>query len=1015
MFSSFKKINLIWATFIILLFLVPHSFSSQTIDLNLPVKEFRLKNGMLFLVIERHTTPQVACRLVIRAGSSQEDAGKSGVAHLIEHMMFKGTKNFGSLNYRRQLQLEQKLNAVYLSLFKEKGKRNPNPEIIKKLEDNAFKIKQSIKRLYIPQVFSSQLARNGAVSINAFTSKDQTQYYMSIPSDMIEQWFSIVSEQIFEPAWWDFFTEKEVVKREWAFRYVNNPYSYSWLNLYSLAYMAHPYKNPTIGWQSDIERLILSDAKRFHRRYYCPKNTVVVLVGDVELERVKKLARIYFERYPPGERASELITQEPPQNGERRAIRYLRGAKTPVVQMGFHGPRMGTDDFYAMDVLTMILDRRRSARLYQDIINKGLATDVWASNPDNRFGTLTVLGGVPNEPEPQTKSSKDEISKEQYIKACRGLEELLLKEIDLIKRRGVTEKELKRVKKLAKMDFIESLRRNESIASRLANLEVQIGWRYLLTYIKRLEKVKAEDVVRVAKKYLKKDNMSVLYVVPGDKSISKPPAVYVENRSGSPALARKMKLPIDEENHSVYQTPDGWKHPLSFTRTPHKINYPMAKIKKIGETTIFYLPDKEIPLVDLSILIKAGSVDVPEDKLGLSALIDKCLIDGGTEQYSPQKIAMLLDEKAIRLSVSVGEEMSVIRISSLKEEFQTAIRILEDILLNPGFDETVLNSAKEQIISGLKRQAGNALSVIEREAMIWHFRGHPYGRDPLKAINTIPHITRNQLKEFVKRYFVPGNMVFSVSGDIEYKDAVNILSSFINKIDGRPSLVRKLPPIPKTPPVLAFINKPGQIQSQIRILMNGLKRTEPDYWRLGFLVDLLGGEDSLIYNRLREDLGIAYATWFYQTYKWEAGIIKGYIGCKPSMTTDAIEETIRIINQLRGEIPPEKVEDKRLDILNGFVFNVDTPHELVNTYAGYYLRNEPLNTLERIQDIYLKINAQELKEIAKKYLNPSCIQIFIVADGAIRVKKGDKFLSLKEDIKSISKKLNIPFQEIPLR
>ena len=998
---------------IVILLVIPSTaICYQKYDFNLPVQEFRLKNGMMFLVLERHTTPQVACRLVIRAGSALEDTGKTGLAHLIEHMMFKGTKNFGSIDFKRQLQLEGRLNDIFVKIKEERGRRNPDTKKIEQLKKEAQEFRNSIKKLYIPQVFSSQLAKNGAVNINAFTTKDQTQYFMSIPSDMLEQWFSIVSEQIFEPAWWDFFTEKEVVKREWAFRYVNSPISYSWLQLYSLAYMAHPYRNPTIGWKSDIDGLSPGDAKDFHRRYYCPENTVVVLVGDVNVDNVKRLAEIYFERYPPGKRTSESVTEEPPQKGERRAIRYLRGAKTPVLQMGFHGPKMGTDDFYAMDVLTMILDYGRSARLYQNIINKGLATNVWASNPDNRYGTLIMLGGIPEEPRGAGKTT----TKEDYINACKRLENLLLDEINSIKEKGVSEKELKRVKMLARMDFIESLKNNESIASRLATLEVQVGWRYILTYLKRLESVKREDVIRVAKRYLRRDNMSVVYVIPahGSDSQERPP-IYVENRSGSPEFGRRMPIPSDMKNHSIYPTPAGWKHPLSFNRRPKKISYPLAKMKKIYGSTLFFLPDKELPIVDLTILIKAGSVDVPDDKEGIASIIDRCLIDGGTDRHSPQEIAVLLDEKAIRLSISVGDEMTAIRLSALKEEFKKGLGILEEILVSPGFDETVLNSSKEQIISALKRQAGNARSVMEREAMIWHFRGHPYGRDPLKAINTIPHITKGELIDFIKRYFVPQNMVLAVSGDIDYNKAVDLLEGFLSRITGKAPPERNIPDPPETPPVMAFINKPGQVQSQIRFVMNGVKRTDPDYWRLGFLIDILGGEDSLIYNRIREDLGIAYATWFYQTYKWKAGIIKGYIGCKPSMTAQAIKETIQIIRDLRNGIPSDKVKEKRLDILNSFVFNVDTPHELVKTYAGYYLRNEPLNTLDKIQDIYLKITPQELLGIAKKYINPKDVQIFIVGDGGIRVKHGDSTVTLIEDIKALSKEINIPFKEIPLR
>jgi zinc protease len=676
---------------------------------------------------------------------------------------------------------------------------------------------------------------------------------------------------------------------------------------------------------------------------------------------------------------------------------------------------MGTKDFYALDVLTMILGQGNGARLYQDIINRGLATDAWAYNPDNRYESLFIIGGSPNDPMGIKEDINTTGKREAYIKACRELETLLLKEVERIKEKGVTDRELKRVKMLAKMDLLETLRSNESIASRLATLEVQVGWKYLITYLDKIQEVEKEDVIRVVRRYLNRENMSVVYVIPGVISQRPEQVFYGEDRSGSPSLIREGKVQPDLKNHSIYPTPIGWKHPLSFERKPAKISYPRAKMKKIKGSTLFFLPDREIPLVDITILIKAGSVDIPVDKLGLTRMLERCLIDGGTEDYPPRELAMMLDENAIRISVSIGDEMSTVRLSVMKDQLQKGLDILQEILTRPLFAEDVLKSSKEQIISALKRQGGRARSVMEREAMIWHFKNHPYGRDPLQAIKTIPGVTRADMKKFLRRYFVPGNMVIAFSGDIEFSDAINIIEVFLDRINNGTPPPRDISDPSPTPPVLGFINKPGQIQSQIRMILSGVKRTNPDYWKLGFLIDLMGGEDSFIYNRLREDLGIVYATWFYQTYKWKAGIIKGYIGCKPSMTAEAIRETIRIMRELKEEIPAGKVEEKRLDIMNSFVFNVDTPHELVRTYAGYYLRNEPLNTLDRIQDIYLSITSEQLLIMARKYLVPKRLQIFVVGDGNIRFKRRDMSLSLKKELQILSDELGIPFKDIPLR
>ena len=361
------RIKPIWITLGIVVGLVFCHAAGIAAGPNIDVRKFKLPNGMLFLVVNRPAAPQVACRLAIRAGSALETAGKTGIAHMLEHMMFKGTKNFGTRDSSKDQALQERIEAAYQTILAERRKRLPDEALIARKQEEMAALRLEVQKIYVPQAFSSQLGRNGAVSVNAFTSKDQTQYTASVPSDMLEQWFSIISEQLFEPSWREFYVEKEVVQREWAFRYINNPNGAAWLDLYAAAFDAHPYRNPTIGWRSDMAAFSTRDAIEFHRRYYHPANAVCVLVGDVRLEQVRLLAETYFARYPAGPPAPERVTDEPPQQGPRQTIRYLPGARTPLVRLGFHGAMMDTDDFYALDALTMVLSHGRGARMTQNL------------------------------------------------------------------------------------------------------------------------------------------------------------------------------------------------------------------------------------------------------------------------------------------------------------------------------------------------------------------------------------------------------------------------------------------------------------------------------------------------------------------------------------------------------------------------------------------------------------------------------------------------------------------------
>jgi predicted Zn-dependent peptidase len=992
--------------------------ASSPVDIKLDVKEFQLENGMMFLIVERPATPQVACRLAIRAGSALEQSGKTGIAHLLEHMMFKGTKNFGTLDVAKDQQLQNQIEEAYQTILSEKQKRNPNPELIKAKHAEMERLRAEVQKIYIPQVFSSQLGKNGAVGVNAFTTKDQTQYMASVPSDMLEQWFSIASEQLFEPSWREFYVEKDVVQREWAFRYINDPGGAAWLDLSATAYSAHPYRNPTIGWKSDMGKFSTRDAVDFHQKYYNPANSVCVLVGDVTLKEAKKLAETYFARYPTGWRAPESVTIEPPQQGPRKSIRFLKGARTPLVRVGYHSAQMGTRDFYALDAMIMVLSHGRGARMTQNIINKGLGIEAWAYNPDNRYGGMLIIGGSPNEPQ-ELKMAAGQVSAEEkrqaYLAACEKLEALLVAEVEKFKTELVSSRELARIKKLNQRDFLDRMRSNESLAGTLATLEVQIGWRYMTQYLERLDAVTPEDIREAAQKYIRKDNQTSAYVIPGGQP-EKPPAKYTEIRSISGGAAANVLHKGDQINRSEYATHDGWKHPLYFRRDPQKIKYPPPEIFDVEKVKVFYLPDRELPLIDLTILIKAGSVDVDVSKIGLTDIFNSAIVRGGTETLSPNELALVLDENAIQLGVSVDEEQATVHLSVMKADWQKGLALLQAVLTRPGFDPEVLQVVKNQELVSLKRQGGDAQSVAMRESKIWHFKNHPYGRDPLMGLQTIPTITREDLKRFLKTYFVPANMTVAISGDIDKDKIIAGLKTFLQAFPETKAPRRKLKDPTITSPVLALVNKPGQVQSQIILSLPANKRSHPDYWKTSLLMNIFGGNDSLMYKRLRDDLGLVYSAGFFQTYKWQAGQLLGYIGCKGDQTGAAIIETLKVMDALRKDIPEKELELKRLDALNSFVFNVDTKSELVDVYGRYHLRKEPLDTLEKIQDAYMRTTKEELHRIAGELLDPAKIQIFVVGDKNINVPSSDgKLVTLEEDLKTLAHKLELPFQEIKLR
>jgi zinc protease len=559
------------------------------------------------------------------------------------------------------------------------------------------------------------------------------------------------------------------------------------------------------------------------------------------------------------------------------------------------------------------------------------------------------------------------------------------------------------------------MRSNESLAGTLATLEVQVGWRYLNDYLERIEAITPADILEAAKKYVRTENQTTVFVIPGGQP-DRPPEQYSEVRNISSGAAAALTHKKDFKNNSDYPTPADWKHPLSFRRDPQKIKYPQALAFDVENVKVFYLPDTELPLIDMTILLKAGSVDLAESKTGLTDIFSSVIVRGGTQELSPAKLALVLDENAIQLGVSVDEEQASVRLSVMKTDWKKGLELLQAVLTRPGLDPGVLQVAKNQQIVALKRQGGDAMSVAMRESDIWHFNGHPYGRDPLKGLQTIPAISEQDLMQFLETYFVPANMTIAIAGDIKKDSIVEGLRGFLQAFPKNPAPRRELKDPAETPPILALVNKPGQVQSQVILNLPAYKRTHPDYWKSSLLMNIFGGNDSLMYKRLRDDLGLVYSAGFYQTYKWQAGQLVGYIGCKGDQTAAAVSETLKLMNSLREGIPEKELELKRLDALNSFVFNVDTKSELVNVYGRYHLRQEPLDTLERIQDAFMNASKDDLHRLARELLDPRKVQIIVVGDKSIPVQSSDgKQITLEEDLKRLADRQDLSYQEIQLR
>jgi len=496
----------------------------------LKVEERQLTNGMTVLIVERHTAPVVSFNIKFRVGSADEETGRTGVAHILEHMLFKGTPVLGTKDYAAEKPLLEEIEKLFLEFRAKRwalpaSLRNDTDRHAKILEyveaaaqgeaaaekglipaelekDVAelvrirrafYEVQAKLEELVVPEEDWKILEQNGARGLNASTGPDTTQYYYSLPSNRIELWAMIESGRMRHPVLRQFYKEKEAVKEERRMRVDSSPQGFLYLTLNSTAFNAHPYSWPVIGWSEDIAEVSRTEVEEFFRKHYAPNRAVATVVGDVNPDELVKIMERWFGDIPRQPEPRPVVTREPRQPGERRSVLRLPSNPSPSVLIGYHRPALGHPDFYVLDVITGILGQGRTSRLIQSLYFQKRLGQSQCGNGDTRFPGLFVFSGSP----------VGAATTEQMEKA-------IYEELERLKTEPVSDHEITRIKNLNEAMFVRSLRENARLAEILGTYEVLYGWKYIETYRERLAAVTKDDIMRVAKKYFREDNRTVV-------------------------------------------------------------------------------------------------------------------------------------------------------------------------------------------------------------------------------------------------------------------------------------------------------------------------------------------------------------------------------------------------------------------------------------------------------------------------------------------------------------------------
>jgi predicted Zn-dependent peptidase len=474
----------------------------------LPVIEKELPNGFRLLMVERHDEPRVAGGWVAHVGSANERPGITGIAHLFEHMMFKGTPTLGTKDAKRDLEIIAEQERLRDGMRAEEAKMRTalrrgeveditRPEArtprYRELEEQFKKLVDEQRQLLVKNEFDRIYTTAGATKMNAFTTEDMTGYFIEVPSNKLELWCWMESERLLRPVFREFYAERDVVFEERRMRIESTPTGKFYEQFNAMFWDAHPYNWPVIGWPSDIPAITKRQADEFYALFYQPQNITLILVGDFKPADAEAMVGQYFGRIPKGSQpAPEVSTLEIPSSAEKR---YNAVAETnPEVDVMWRTVAAGHRDSYVLEVIEQLLNGR-TGRLYKGLVlGRQVATDAGAFNMAKKWAGSFALSA-----EAREGKTLDEAEQALYAEIARLASE------------AVPAEELQKVKNNFAAAEYRRMTSTFGILYQLIQAEGLGDWREINEAGGKFQAVSPEDIQRVARKYFTVENRAVAH------------------------------------------------------------------------------------------------------------------------------------------------------------------------------------------------------------------------------------------------------------------------------------------------------------------------------------------------------------------------------------------------------------------------------------------------------------------------------------------------------------------------
>jgi predicted Zn-dependent peptidase len=457
-----------------------------------------LPNGLTIIICERPEAPVFSYTTFVDAGDVNDPSGASGLAHMFEHLAFKGTTEIGTTGYAAEklalAKVEAANNAYEAEYLKAVGRDEKKLAELKKALKDA---ETEAHKFVVSNQFTEVAERNGAAGLNAETGLDETMFFWSMPENRLELWAWLESSRLADAVPREFYKERDVVLEERRMRTDSNPTGRLFEQFLATAYVAHNYGRSGIGWPSEVSQLTATEAMEFHKKYYVGSNIVVAVVGDVKASEALPVLEKYFSRIPAGPKPEEMTTLEPKQFAEKTVV--IREATQPIYLEGYHRPDYRDPDNEVYDAISDILSNGRVSRLYRSLVRDqqiAAAAEGASPYPGAKYPGLFVLYAAPL-PGHTPPEMRDAIHKE----------------IEKLKTADVSDEELAMYKTRTRASLLRGLANNQGLASDLAEYQTRYGdWRELFRQLDRVDKVTKADIRRVANQVFQASNRTEAWI-----------------------------------------------------------------------------------------------------------------------------------------------------------------------------------------------------------------------------------------------------------------------------------------------------------------------------------------------------------------------------------------------------------------------------------------------------------------------------------------------------------------------